>query len=70
MAKELEGVKSRRRLTAGSVAEKDRALKDVREAIQDLISCTEEDIRREVLRRLELRHAEEIREAELRLKSL
>ncbi|XP_020255182.1 uncharacterized protein LOC109832151 [Asparagus officinalis] len=70
VAKELEGVKSRRRLTTGSVAEKDRAFKDVREAIQDLISCTEEDIRREVLRRLELRHAEEIREAELRLKSL
>ena len=70
VAKELEGVKSRRRLTAGSVAEKDRALKDVREVIQDLISCTEEDIRREVLRRLELRHAKEIREAELKLKSL
>ncbi|XP_020249233.1 spindle assembly checkpoint component MAD1-like [Asparagus officinalis] len=70
VAKELEGVKSRRRLTTDSVEEKDRALKDVRETIQDLISCTEEDIRREVLGRLELRHAEEIREAELRLKSL
>ncbi|XP_020266526.1 uncharacterized protein LOC109842016 [Asparagus officinalis] len=70
VAKELEAVKSRRRLTTDSVKEKDRALKNVRETIQDLVSCTEEDIRREVLRRLELRHAEEIREAELRLKSL
>ncbi|XP_020243023.1 uncharacterized protein LOC109821254 [Asparagus officinalis] len=69
-AKELESIESRRQLTANSVEEKDRAHREVKETVQDLASHTEEDLRQEILRRLELRHAREIREAELRLKAL
>ncbi|XP_020270842.1 uncharacterized protein LOC109846032 [Asparagus officinalis] len=68
--KELESIGSRRALTANSVGEKDRAYREVKETVQDLASRTEEDLRQEILRRLELRHAREIREAELRLKAL
>ena len=50
--------------------EKERAHKEAKETVQDLASRTDEDLRREILRRLELRHVEELREAELRLKSL
>ncbi|XP_020242860.1 uncharacterized protein LOC109821076 [Asparagus officinalis] len=69
-AKELEDIESRRQLVADSVEEKYRALKEVKDAVQDLVSRTEEDLLREVLRRLKLRLAGEIREAELRLKAL
>ncbi|XP_020262706.1 uncharacterized protein LOC109838696 [Asparagus officinalis] len=69
-AKELESIESRRQLTANSVEEKDRAYRDVKETVQDLASRTEEDLRQEILRRLEHRHAREICEAELRLKAL
>ncbi|XP_020245246.1 flagellar attachment zone protein 1-like [Asparagus officinalis] len=68
--KELENIESRQQLTANSVEEKERAHKEAKETVQDLASRTDEDLRREILRRLELRHAEELREAELRLKSL
>ncbi|XP_020245296.1 microtubule cross-linking factor 1-like [Asparagus officinalis] len=69
-AKELESIGSRRILTANSAEEKDRAHREVKETVRDLASRTEEDLRQEILRRLELRHAREIREAELRLKTL
>ncbi|XP_020270980.1 uncharacterized protein LOC109846167 [Asparagus officinalis] len=69
-AKELEDIESRRQLVADSVEEKDQALKEVKDTVQDLVSRPEEDLRREILRRLELRLAGEIREAELRLKAL
>ncbi|XP_020271657.1 unconventional myosin-XVIIIa-like [Asparagus officinalis] len=63
--KELEDIGSRRQLAADSIEEKDRALREIKETVQDLVSRTEEDLRREILRKLELRHAGEIREAEL-----
>ncbi|XP_020243573.1 uncharacterized protein LOC109821830 [Asparagus officinalis] len=63
--KELENIESRQQLTANSVEEKERAHKEAKETVQDLASRTDEDLRREILRRLELRHAEELREAEL-----
>ncbi|XP_020272830.1 plectin-like [Asparagus officinalis] len=69
-AKELEIIESHRTLTANSVEEKDRAYREIKETVQDLASRTEEDLRQEILRRLEFRHAREIREAELRLKAL
>ncbi|XP_020259182.1 uncharacterized protein LOC109835624 [Asparagus officinalis] len=69
-AKELESIESHRTLTANSIEEKDRAYREVKETVQDLASRTEEDLRQEILRRLEHRHAREIREAELRLKAL
>ncbi|XP_020272305.1 uncharacterized protein LOC109847488 [Asparagus officinalis] len=68
--KELESIKSRQQLTANSVEEKARAYREVKETVQDLASRTEEDLRQEILRRLEHRHAREIREAELQLKAL
>ncbi|XP_020258832.1 actin cytoskeleton-regulatory complex protein PAN1-like [Asparagus officinalis] len=68
--KELEGIESRQQLTANSVEEKARAHKEVKETVRDLASCTKEDLCQEILRRLEHRHASEIREAELRLKAL
>ncbi|XP_020249461.1 stress response protein NST1-like [Asparagus officinalis] len=68
--KELDNIESHQQLTANSVEEKERAHKEAKETVQDLASRTDEDLRREILRRLELRHAEELREAELRLKSL
>ena len=61
-AKELESIESHRALTANSVEEKDRAYREVKETVQDLASRTEEDLRQEILRRLELRHAREISE--------
>ncbi|XP_020263131.1 uncharacterized protein LOC109839110 [Asparagus officinalis] len=68
--KELENIESCQQLTANSVEEKERAHKEAKETVQDLASRTDKDLRREILRRLELCHAEELREAELRLKSL
>ncbi|XP_020250665.1 tropomyosin alpha-1 chain-like [Asparagus officinalis] len=61
---ELEELESRRQLIVGSIQEKDRALKEARHTVQDLVSLSVEDLRREILRRLELKRAEEIREVE------
>ncbi|XP_020249267.1 tropomyosin alpha-1 chain-like [Asparagus officinalis] len=67
---ELEELGSRRQLAVDAIEEKDRALKEVRHTVQDLLSRSEEDIRREILRRLKLRRAEEIHELYSRLRDL
>ncbi|XP_020263254.1 tropomyosin alpha-1 chain-like [Asparagus officinalis] len=61
---ELEALESRQQLVVDTIEEKDRALKAARHTVQDLLLCSEEDIRQEILRRLEFERAEEIRELE------
>ena len=51
-----------------AIEEKGRALKAAKCIVQNLLSHSEVDIRREILRRLELKRTEEIRELELRLR--
>ncbi|XP_020262649.1 uncharacterized protein At1g10890-like [Asparagus officinalis] len=70
LAMELEDIESRRQSVIGSVEEKDQALKQARDTIQDLVSRTEEDFCQEILMNLELHYAREIREPELRLRAL